>query len=161
MAELTLNDPKDIEDILAVHQAWLESNNGLVVEKMYGNFASPGYYQFNLNGHTYKSVEEKIALWNGLHEIDFNLADMTIVEAPIVYSDGHLAYLMAVWSARIVGTGTTGLMVPDAEPVVFRVTEVYRKDDGKGNPVWKIWHFHASPIAGPDLPRFPQEATSS
>jgi hypothetical protein len=102
-----------------------------------------------------------VKLWEGLHAADFDLADMKIVEAPIVYSDGHLAYLMAIWSAVIVGTGSTGLMTPDSEPVVFRVTEVYRKDDGQGNPIWKIWHFHASPIAGPEMPRFPQDAVSS
>jgi hypothetical protein len=161
MVEITVDAPKDIEDILAVHHAWLDSNNGLVVEKMYDNFANPGYYQYNLNGHTYKSVDEKVKLWEGLHATDFDLADMTIVEEPIVYSDGHLAYLMAIWSARIVGTGTTGTMVPDPEPVVFRVTEVYRKDDGQGHPAWRIWHFHASPIASPDMPRFPQDGPES
>ncbi|MCW2523481.1 MAG: hypothetical protein JWO63_1816 [Frankiales bacterium] len=161
MVEITINDSRDVEDILAVHRAWLDSNNGLVVEKMYDNFANPGYYQFNLNGHSYGSVDEKVKLWQGLHETDFNLADMKIVEEPVVHSDGYLAYLMAIWSARVVGTGSTGLMVPDAEPVVFRVTEVYRKDDGQGNPNWKIWHFHASPIASPDLPRFPQDAPAS
>ena len=73
---------QDVADILKVHHAWLESNNGLVESKMYPNFANPGYLQYNLNGHTYTSVDEKV----------------------------------------------------------------------------KIWHFHASPIAPPDTPRFPQDA---
>jgi len=160
MTELTINDPGDVEQILAVHMSWLESNNGLDVERMYPNFANPGYYQFNLNGHTYASVDEKVTLWEQLHATDFDLADMKIVDEPVIYSDGHLAYLMTVWSALVVGTGTTGLMEPDSDPVVFRVTEVYRKDDGQGAPVWKIWHFHASPIADPALPRFPLEKTA-
>lgn len=158
MSDVKIDDPKDHEEILAVHKSWLDSNNGLVIEKMYPNFANPGYYQFNLNGHTYTSVDEKVRLWEGLHAVDFNLADMKIVQEPLIHSEGNLAYLLTVWSAVVVGTGTTGLMTPDPEPTVFRVTEVYRKDDGKGNPEWKIWHFHASPIADPGSPRFPQDA---
>ncbi|GAB3395004.1 MULTISPECIES: YybH family protein [Amycolatopsis] len=148
----------DIKEILAVHHAWLESNNDLVIDKMYPNFADPGYLQFNLNGHEYRGPAEKAKLWEGLHEIGFNLSDMKIVEEPKVHADGDLAYLTTYWSAQVSGDKGTGVLEPDPEPLVFRVTEVYRRDDGKGNPVWKIWHFHASPIASPDLPRFPQDA---
>lgn len=158
MADVKIDDPKDIEEILAVHHAWLDSNNGLDIEKMYPNFANPGYYQFNLNGHSYTSVDEKVRLWEDLHAIDFDLTDLTIVQEPIVHAEGNLAYLLTVWSAVVVGTGTTGLMEPSPEPLVYRVTEVYRKDDGTGNPVWKIWHFHASPVADPASPRFPRDA---
>jgi hypothetical protein len=35
----------------------------------------------------------------------------------------------------------------------FRETSVFRRDDGEGNPVWKIWHFHCSPLAPLDEPR--------
>jgi hypothetical protein len=30
---------------------------------------------------------------------------------------------------------------------------IFRRDDGRGNPVWKIWHFHCSPLAPEDEPR--------
>lgn len=158
MAGDNVNNPDDIKEILAVHHSWLESNNGLVPEKMYPNFANPGYLQFNLNGHQYDSVDEKVKLWEGLHEIGFNLGDMKIVEEPKVHAEGDLAYLTAYWSAQVTGDKGTGVLEPDPEPLVFRVTEVYRRNDGKGAPVWKIWHFHASPIASADAPRFPQDA---
>lgn len=148
----------DTQEILKVHRSWLDSNNDLVPEKMYPNFANPGYLQFNLNGHTYTSVDEKVRLWEGLHQIGFNLSDMKIVEEPNVYVEGNLGYLTTLWSAQVSGDKGTGVLEPDPEPLVFRVTEVYRRDDGKGNPVWKIWHFHASPVAAADTPRFPQDA---
>ncbi|NDK88170.1 nuclear transport factor 2 family protein [Gordonia desulfuricans] len=153
-----VNDEKDVAAIKAVHLSWLDSNNDLVIEKMYPNFANPGYLQFNLNGHTYTSVDEKVKLWEGLHSIGFNLEDMKLVEEPVIHVEGNLGYLTTIWSALVSGTGSTGLMKVDEEPTVFRVTEVYRRDDGKGNPEWKIWHFHASPIAPPETPRFPQES---
>jgi hypothetical protein len=148
----------DIAEIRKVHVAWLESNNGLVESKMYPNFANPGYLQYNLNGHTYTSVDEKVKLWEDLHQIGFDLQDMKIIEEPIIYVEGNLGYLCTIWSALVLGTSATGVLEPQDEPLVFRVTEVYRRDDGKGNPVWKIWHFHASPIAPPSTPRFPLRA---
>ena len=149
---------QDISEILKVHHAWLDSNNGLVESKMYPNFANPGYLQYNLNGHTYTSVDEKVKLWEGLHQIGFDLQDVKVVEEPLVYVEQNLAYLCTIWSAQVLGTTATGVLKPQDEPLKYRVTEVYRRDDGKGNPVWKIWHFHASPIAPPDTPRFPQDA---
>jgi hypothetical protein len=41
----------------------------------------------------------------------------------------------------------------DVVPVRFRETSVFRRDDGDGNLAWKIWHFHASPLAPEDEPR--------
>jgi ketosteroid isomerase-like protein len=154
----TVTHQQDLDDILALHTRWLYSNNGLVIDEMAPNFADPGYLQFNLNGHTYNGLAEKIKLWHGFHSIDFDLADMGFVEDPIVYADGDLGYVTAIWKATVIGTDSSGLMKPDPEPVVFRVTEVYRRDDGNGNPIWKIWHFHASPVAPADSIKFPQDA---
>jgi ketosteroid isomerase-like protein len=148
----------DIAEIRKVHQSWLDSNEGLVPEKMYDNFANPGYLQFNLNGHTYTSVDEKVRLWEGFHQIGFNLKDMKILEEPTIHAEGNLGYLTTMWSAVVTGATGSGFMEPSSEPMVFRVTEVYRRDDGLGNPTWKIWHFHASPVAPADSPRFPQDA---
>jgi len=157
--KMTDSGDQDVQEILAVHMAWFDSNEDLVVEKMLPNFADPGYYQFNLNGHTYISPQEKARLWDNLHEAGVSLANMTIVQEPQVYVEGNLAYLLAVWRCDVTVEDET--RVPDdisrwrglESPTTFRVTEVYRKDDGKGNPVWKIWHFHASPIADPTSSR--------
>ena len=40
-------------------------------------------------------------------------------------------------------------------PQRIRETEIYRRDDGHGNPVWKMWHHHASPCADDHEPRIP------
>jgi len=157
--KMTDSSDPDVQEILAVHKAWFDSNEDLVVEKMTPNFADPGYYQFNLNGHTYTSLHEKATLWDNLHAVGVSLANMTIVQEPLVYVEGNLAYLLAVWGCDVTVEDET--KVPDDigrwrgldTPATFRVTEVYRKDDGRGNPVWKIWHFHASPIADPTSSR--------
>jgi hypothetical protein len=41
----------------------------------------------------------------------------------------------------------------DVVLVHFRETTVLRRDDGLGAPAWKIWHFHASPLAPEGEPR--------
>jgi ketosteroid isomerase-like protein len=150
---------KDVEEIVKVHHDWINSNVGLDIDKMLPNFADPGYVQFNLNGHTYESVHEKVKLWEGFHQIGFDLKGFTTVREPSVYVDHDLAYLTAVWSCQFIASKGKGsaLMEPTAEPVTFRVTEVYRRDDGTGKPVWKIWHFHASPVAPPGSAKYPQE----
>lgn len=149
---------QDLKEIRAVHDKWLFSNNGLIIDEMVPNFADPGYYQFNLNGHTYANMEEKVHLWHGFHSIGFNLENSHEVGEPMIYAEGDIAYIMAIWSTVITGEEASGIMVPDPEPVVFRVTEVLRRNDGKGNPIWKIWHFHASPVAPAELVKFPQDA---
>ena len=158
MSTSTVDTSQDVEDILKVHHAWVQSNDGLIIEDMIPNFADPGYLQYNLNGHTYRSVHEKVKLWEGLLGAGLNLTDMQVVEEPEVYVEGGLAYLTAIWSCYTVGQGSSGNMEMSGAPITFRITEVYRKDDGKGNPVWKIWHFHCSLVADPSSPKYPQDA---
>jgi hypothetical protein len=153
----TSTTDQDLAEIRRVHDAWMDSNLGLVNEKMVPLFADPGYLQYNLNGHTYRSVHEKAKLWDGFHQIGFDLADLEIVEEPLIYAEGDLGYLCAVYRVQIVGTASSGFMVPQGDPVTFRLTEVYRRDDGKGNPEWKIWHFHASPAAPATSAKYPQD----
>ena len=146
----------DVEEILAVHKAWMDSNNGLVIEDMVPQFADPGYLQYNLNGHTYNGVQEKVKLWEGFHLVGQNLADCGDIEEPQVYVEGDLAYLTVLGSAKLLGRGNSGTMEFGSE-VTFRVTEVYRRNDGKGAPVWKIWHFHCS-LVDTVSPKYPQDA---
>ena len=51
----------DVTEIRRVHRRWWASNRGLDVELMEGCFA-PQYLMWNLNGHPYYSLEEKVAL---------------------------------------------------------------------------------------------------
>jgi hypothetical protein len=34
-----------------------------------------------------------------------------------------------------------------------RSTEIYKRDDGEGRPIWKMWHFHCSPLPPADALR--------
>ena len=53
---------EDEREIRAVHRQWWESNVGLDVERMRECFA-PEYLMWNLNGHPYYSLEEKVHLF--------------------------------------------------------------------------------------------------
>ncbi len=147
----------DTEEILATHWDWFESNKGLQVERMRQHFADPGYLQYSLNGHIYRSIADKVRTWTTLRDQGFDFGELTVVEQPVVHVSGDLAYLTVVWSSRIVGDLGEGTVEAGSEPIIIRATEIYRRDDGKGNPVWKIWHFHGSQGADSTVPRFPEE----
>ena len=134
----------DVERILDVHRGWYESNVGLMAESMLRHFpAGDGYHQFNLNGWTYRGVMDKHRLWRNLKEIGADITAQTDVVGPDVQIFGDVALLTA--------EGVVELMLPSADgesgvptTVPFRITEFMRRDDGKGNPTWKIWHMHVS-----------------
>lgn len=147
---------QDIESIVAVHESWMYSNNGLEIDKMVPNFANPGYHQFNLNGFTY-DLPEKVKLWEGLRGLGMELALVKIQEA-FVHVEGDLAYLIDEWDVVIGGSGESGAMAATGERTRIRITEVFRRDDGKGVPEWKIWHFHCSYAAPADGVKYPQDA---
>ena len=142
----------DVEEILAVHWDWFESNRGLDVERMRRHFADPGYLQYSLGGHTYRGIEEKVRVWSQLREQGFDFGELSVVEPPVVHVSGDLAYLTVVWSSRLVGEIGDGTVAAGSEPILIRATEVYRRDDGRGAPVWRIWHFHASQGIASDFP---------
>jgi len=140
----------DVEEILAVHWDWFESNRGLDVERMRRAFADPGYLQYSLNGHIYRGIEQKVRVWTRLREEGFDFGELRVVEAPVVHVSGDLAYLTVVWSSRLIGEMGDGVVDGGSEPIIIRATEVYRRDDGAGAPVWRIWHFHGSQGLGPE-----------
>jgi len=154
----------DERAIRRVHRQWWESNVGLDVERMRECFA-PQYLMWNLNGHPYYSLDEKV------HLFEYYKQHLVPTEPPELWDirvtvEGDMAYLTAegilpftVRSEEGSGSGLLDAVVPlygrrgDVIPVRFRETSVFRRDDGRGNPEWKIWHFHASPLAPADEPR--------
>jgi ketosteroid isomerase-like protein len=148
--------PEDIEAIRRTHRDWWAANHHLEIPRCQRNFA-PDTLMFNLNGHTYYGLAEMTKVWEyyvGVLEIDHVLLwDYRI------FVHGDLAYITCegvfptkattddAWSA-------SNLQIGDKDgPLVgirFRETSVARRDDGAGNPVWKIWHFHCSPTAPDD-----------
>lgn len=165
MAELRSEGPKaDIEAVREIHRRWWHSNQGLDVDLMRTCFA-PDYVMWNLNGHPYRTLEEKVSLFRHYreHMVPTEPVELWDVE---VHVQDDMAYLTAEGILPVTMTSDegSGSSVLDAVaplyeerdgviPVRFRETSVFRRDDGAGGAEWKIWHFHCSPLAPLDEPR--------
>jgi ketosteroid isomerase-like protein len=154
----------DESEIRRVHRQWWASNVGLDVERMRECFA-PEYLMWNLNGHAYYSLDEKV------HLFEYYKQHLVPTEPPELWDvrvavAGDMAYVTAqgflpftVRSDEGSGSALLDAVLPlyerrdDVVLVRFRETSVFRRDDGRGNAAWKIWHFHASPLAPEDEPR--------
>ena len=150
---------QDRRDILKVHKDWWEANTGLRIPLMASCFPSGmNYLMYNLQGHPYFGIEEKIKLW------EFYAKELEIPE----YSDfrimkmeisGDMAWLATegIFPIRKIGAaGSAAEMLQvkeDLVPFPVRSTEIFQRNDGEGNPIWKMWHFHCSPMPPEDEPR--------
>lgn len=133
----------DREEILAVHKRWMNASVGLNIEEMRQCFVQGKHLDmWNRNGHAYHGVDELAQLWRYLRET----VDLTVCHAvtpPSITVVGDVGWV--AWEK----------MVMDIEPrngdpvrhYVMRGTEVYRRDDGRGNSRWTIWHCHYSETA--------------
>ncbi|MBA0127169.1 hypothetical protein H0B56_16585 [Haloechinothrix sp. YIM 98757] len=153
-------EKQDRNEILELHRIWWESNHKLVIPDMQSVFpAGMSYLMFNLNGHPYFGIDEKTKLWEHYKkEIDIVMyPDIEIMRLAI---SGDMAWLACegIFPIRRIGADGTGsatweLSDGDYDNFRLRATEVYQRDDGLGNPIWKMWHFHASPMAPNDEER--------
>jgi ketosteroid isomerase-like protein len=155
--EATMSVEDDIREVRRVHDQWYTANHGLDIPKMRECFA-PDYLMFNLNGHPYFGLDEKVKLW------EHYKGEIAVTAPPHAWDirttvDGDMAYVTCEGNLpiRVVGAEGTGASnLPAGSDVInfkFRSTTVLRRDDGRGNKVWKIWHFHCSPLAPDDEPR--------
>lgn len=157
-------DLSDEEAVREVHHRWWRANKGLDVELMRGCFA-PDYVMWNLNGHPYRTLDEKVSLFTYYrqHMIPTEPVELWDTE---IHVAGDMAYvtgegILPVTMASEEGSGSAILdaVAPfyerrgDVIRVRFRETTVLRRDDGEGEPEWRIWHFHCSPLAPEDEPR--------
>ena len=149
---------KDKTDILELHKNWWEANHQLVIPLMEPVFpvGEDSYLMFNLNGHPYFGIKEKVELWKH-YQKELDIVMFPDVEIMRLTISGDLAYVACegIFPLRAIGasgTGSATWSVKDGEYDNFRLraTEVYQRDDGLGNPVWKMWHFHCSPMPDGD-----------
>ncbi|UQS25971.1 nuclear transport factor 2 family protein [Amycolatopsis thermalba] len=142
----------DREQILDAHKGWYETNVGLAADRMLDYFPSGDkYHQFNLNGHTYHGARDKHRLWVNAAKIGLDITAIKDTVGPDVQVFGDVALLTA--------EGVADLLLPgqsDSVPTPFRTTEFYRRDDGDGQPVWKIWHMHCS-VMDQQMPKYGTE----
>src|SRR5262249_53862911 len=154
----------DEREIRAIQRQWWESNVGLDSDRMRECFA-PEYLMWNLNGHPYFSLQEKI------HLFDYYKQHLVPTEPPELWDirvtvEGDMAYVTSqgVLPFAVTSDEGSGSAVLDAAAghcgrgdglVRARSREacVSRGDAGPGSRQWKIWHFHCSPLAPLDEPR--------
>lgn len=139
---------EDIEAIRHIHDEWWEANRSFDVPRMRKCFAGDSFLQYNLNGHTYWSLDELTQLWESFGGM-FGIPEFEVIDLRIEVR-GDMAWVAHEAVIRCVPVGDHQLP-PEVPSGPFRVreTEVLQRDDGAGNPVWKIWHHHSS-VHAPD-----------
>ena len=149
---MALQDDRD--EILRLHRVWWESNFDFDIPKMRSVFAGERYLQYNLNGHPYYGLSEKTKLWEALKGVLSIPESSEPIDLRLEIS-GDMAWLACENIVRI--ELAEGIEVPGIPLTPYRIrsTEVYQRDDGAGNRVWKMWHFHCSPTAPENEPRMP------
>jgi hypothetical protein len=149
---MALQDDRD--EILRLHRVWWESNFDFDIPKMRSVFAGERYLQYNLNGHPYYGLSEKTKLWEALKGVLSIPESSEPIDLRLEIS-GDMAWLACENIVRI--EPAEGIEVPGIPLTPYRIrsTEVYQRDDGAGNRVWKMWHFHCSPTASENEPRMP------
>ncbi len=144
----------DHEEILRLHRAWWESNFDFDIPKMRSVFAGERYLQYNLNGHPYYGLGEKTKLWEALKG-KLSIPEMSAPIALRLEISGDMAWLACENIVRLQPADGIELPGVPLTPYRIRSTEIYQRDDGSGNRVWKMWHFHCSPTAAENEPRMP------
>ena len=146
-------------EIVAVHKAWWEANMGLRIPEMSACFPSgDNYLMFNLNGHPYFGIDEKVKLWE-FYADQLEIPELPDIRIMKLEIHGDMAWLACegLFPIREIGAeGTAAELLEVGESVVhvpLRATEIYHRDDGAGNPVWTMWHFNSSPLPPEDEPR--------
>jgi hypothetical protein len=147
----------DLAEILRLSEEWWGANTDLDVARMEKVFPAAGAETliFNFNGHPYFGIEELSDLWRWYAErIELPIGfDVRILRVEIRGDTGWLACGGNVepnpdqteWTADSVAS------------LGFRSTEIYHRDDGAGNPEWRMWHFHSSAMAEADEQRMAKE----
>lgn len=150
---------KDAEQILHLHKEWWAANFKLDVPRMRKSFAlNDKYLMFNLQGHPYYGLEEQSKLWE-YYQSQIEYADEHIVRIVRFEIRGDMAWIASETVSALASVGdhglggeSTGIKI-DGTKKRNRATEIYHRDDGNGNPEWKMWHFHSSPAPDADEPR--------
>jgi hypothetical protein len=146
----------DRDEILRLHREWWEANRTMDHERMRKGFPEgDGYYQFNLNGHPYYGLGEKVQLWQAFEAQDMTIPEFGVDEHLRLEIRGDMAWLACENLIRVEAPPEMYSDALPATPFRVRSTEVYQREDGAGGASWRIWHIHCSRSAPPDQPRLP------
>lgn len=156
---IVVGPAEDVEAIRAAHRDWWAANYTREMWRRQISFA-PDTLMFNLNGHAYYGLDEMTRVWeyysdnidNGVPELwDYRIT----VSGDLAYITCEGVFYTRAKTEQGWGAGNVSIAQPDVDftAIRFRETSVLRRDDGAGRPVWKIWHFHCSPLAPADEAR--------
>lgn len=151
----------DSREILRIHKQWWKANVGLDMAAMQACFPSGNALSmFNRNGFNYFGVDELTKVWEHYAKGPSRLIQTVAVLRLVVSSD--IAWLLCELKYRRVAPVSEGHWEPADTDQVFgsKATEIYHRDDGNGQPDWKMWHFHSSALQpdGESRPAFDDEA---
>jgi hypothetical protein len=139
----------DVQQLLKLHRDWYFSNFEINIPLMRTVFPTgdENFVMFNLNDHPYFGVDDLADLWSFYARTGkWGLCEDYVMRVEV---SGDLGYVISegtfpAWTVR----DADGNDLPEDQYVDltsrYRSTEVYKRDDGQGNPVWTMWHFHCS-----------------
>lgn len=135
-------------EIQRLHDAWFDANIGLRGDLLRAIFAGERFFDFNLNGYRYDGISEMEKLWAPEHmKGAFDIVELANLRNQSIVAGADIGWLTleAECVMRMITDGM-GDMAGEGETVTipFRITECFRRDDGEGNPQWRMWHFHCS-----------------
>lgn len=136
-------------EILRLHRAWFDANAGLKGDMLKDIFAGETFFNYNLNGYRYNGLAEMEKLWSPQYMPSaFDLRKLFNERNLEIVACAEMGWLTVEADVEMKMKASSGMgeMRGEEEVVVmpFRITETYRRDDGAGNPVWRMWHFHCS-----------------
>lgn len=144
---------EDEQELLDLHRDWYYSNYNVNIPLMRTVFPSgiETYIMYNLNGFPYFGVDELDTLWRFYAKTsNFGLATDKVMRVEV---SGDIGYIISegIFPVDIL-RDDDGNELPEPQRTVrgFRSTEIYKRDDGDGNPAWKMWHFHCSETPASD-----------
>jgi SnoaL-like domain len=152
---------KDRKEILAVSKKWWDANRHFSIAMMCEAFVGGDkFHGFNLNGHTYYTIDEWVKLWEYLGHVMTPHSGSSASEPAMaeprdlrLVIRGDMAFLTAesTFTVKVLPSSDSESALLSGPGSVtripFRTTEVFVREDHQGNPVWKMWHFHCSPHA--------------
>lgn len=137
----------DEDQVLRLHRTWYYANYQINIPLMRTVFpvGQESFLMFNLNDHPYFGVDELAELWSYYARTDeWGLCEDYVMRLEV---HGDVAYVVSegdfpAWRVR--DEDGNDLPARIDRPAYYRSTEIYRRDDGQGNPEWRMWHFHCS-----------------
>jgi len=152
----------DRNEILTVHRNWWTANERWDIPLMRTCFpVGPNYLMFNFNWHPYFGIEEKVRLWEYYKASGMTMdpPDVRIMKFEVI---GDIAYIADEFEITSHMPAQPNQLIEEVQALAQpgesmvdrgRSTEIYKRDDGEGRPIWKMWHFHCSPLPPADAGR--------